>query len=131
MSYCPSASGLEKFSAAARAMARTESLRYGRGSLAVDLADSDRAWRSAVHAMWKHLTRRQPVTAVTVRRVTSASHSDYRVIVRRSCGEALVSRSLTVTVGPRPAPGQPECSACAETVFLLDRYGRALIYYVH
>jgi len=131
LSYCPSASGLEKFDAAAEGTARTDSLRYGRVSLTVDLGDSDRAWRPTVRAMWKHLTRRQPVTAVTVRRVTSASHSGYRVIVRRSCGEALVSRSLTVTVGPRPTPGQPACSACAETMFLVDRFGRALIYYVH
>ena len=131
LSYCPSASGLEKFDAAAEGTARTDSLRYGRMSLTVDLADSDRAWRPTVRTMWTLPTRTQPVSAITVRRVTSASHNPYRVIVRRSCGEALVRRSLTVTVGPRPTPGAPECSACAETMFLLDRYGHALIYYVH
>jgi hypothetical protein len=131
LSHCPSTSGLEKFDAPSEGTARADSLRYGRVSLAVDLGDSDRAWRPTVRMMWKLPTHTQPVTAVTVRRVTSASHSGYRVIVRRSCDEALVNRSLTVTVGPRPTPGAPECEACAETVFLLDRYGRALIYYVH
>jgi len=38
LSYCPSASGLEKFDEAAEGMARTGSLRYGRVSSTVDLA---------------------------------------------------------------------------------------------
>jgi hypothetical protein len=88
LSYCPSASGLEKFDAAAEGTARTDSLRYGRMSLTVDLADSDRAWRPTVRTMWKLPTRTQPVSAITVRRVTSASHNPYRVIVR-SAGETI------------------------------------------
>ncbi len=121
-----------RFGARARTAARADSLRYGRVSLSVDLAASDRAWQPTVRAMWQGKAPGQAGEGgVVVRRVSGASENPYRVIVRRSCGGALVSRSLAVTVGPRPAPGQRECSACAETAFLIDRRGRALIYYVH
>ncbi len=131
LSDCPSPTGLQQFSAHTEANARANAVRYGRVSLSLDLADSDRSWQPTVRTMWKHHSPNRPAEDWTVRKLTAASRNPYRVIVRRSCGEPLVSRSLAVTVGPPPAPGHRECSACAETMFLIDRSGRALIYYVH
>jgi hypothetical protein len=135
LSFCPNPVGLERFDARAEAAARSESLRYGRVSLAEDLASSDGAWQPSVRAMWARRDEHGPPASegqgVAVRQVVSLRRDSYRVIVRRSCGEQLVRRSLTVTVGPRPAPGELECDACAETMFLVDRSGRALIYYIY
>jgi hypothetical protein len=127
---CPSAAGLAPFTAAASAAARSSSLSYGRVSLSRDLADSDRAWQPSVRAIWGgHL----PAASqdVRIRGVSGGDATPYRVIVRRSCGGALISRSLVVTVGPLTQPGETECDACAETLFFVDRRGRALIYFVY
>jgi hypothetical protein len=127
---CPSAAGLVPFTAAASAAARSISLSYGRVSLSRDLADSDRAWQPSVRAMW---AGHSPAASqdVRIRGVSGGGATPYRVIVRRSCGGALISRSLAVTVGPLTQPGEAECDACAETLFFVDRHGRALIYFVH
>jgi hypothetical protein len=53
--------------------------------------------------------------------------SGYAVIVRSSCGQSLVSRSLQVTIGPRDM----RCDACRTQLFFLDRHGHALVYYVY
>lgn len=132
LTACPNPVGLERFTAGTRTAARRAALRYGRVSLAVDLADSDRAWQPSVRAMWKGITGTPPGTGgELVRKVQNASANGYRVIVGRSCGQALVRRSLIVTVGPRPVPGTPPCEACAESVFFVARHGHALIYFVY
>jgi len=56
-----------------------------------------------------------------------ASRSGYAIIVRYSCGEPLVAKSLLVTIGQRNA----RCDACRSQVFFIDRRGRALIYFVY
>jgi len=94
----------------------------------VDLADSDRAWQPIVRALWNGHTQTRPADSRVVLDVTAASKIPYRVIVRRCCGQALIGRSLTVTVGRL---SQPACDACAETMFFIDRTHRPLIYYVH
>lgn len=128
---CPNPAGLERFTEGARNAARRDALRYGRVSLAVDLADSDRAWQPSVRAMWASASTRPAPGSTVVRKVQNATSNGYRVIVRRSCGQALVRRSLTVTVGPTPVPGTPPCEACAENMFFVDRRGHALIYFVY
>jgi hypothetical protein len=50
-----------------------------------------------------------------------------RLAVGRSCGQALVARSLSVVIGPHP---RPDCD-CTRTLFFVDRRGRSLLYYVH
>jgi hypothetical protein len=126
---CPRAAGLVPFTAGARAAARSSSLSYGRVSLSRDLADSDRAWQPSVRAMWHG---HPPGASQDVRiRGVSGDATPYRVIVHRSCGGGLISRSLAVTVGPLTQPGEAECEACAETLFFVDRRGRALIYFVY
>jgi hypothetical protein len=132
LSSCPDAAGLQPFGASSEGAARREALRYGRVSLAADLAESDRSWQATVRARWAHSHGRPPSEAgEVVRRVSGASHNPYRAIVRRACGSRLLAKSLTVTVGPRAEAGKAPCSACARTIFMLDRRGRALIYYVH
>jgi hypothetical protein len=58
------------------------------------------------------------------------SWSAYSVLVRSSCGRALVGNSLIVDVGPRQTH-PPHCYACVSTLFFLDRRGRALSYYLY
>ena len=125
---CPSSEGLVAFDSAGRKAAGAAALGYGRKSLASDLANSDRAWRREVEVMWRRGTHPVPVR---VRGVKRASANPYHVIVRRSCGSGIVARSLTVTVGPVPAPGERECTACELTFFFVDRRGHALIYYIY
>jgi hypothetical protein len=126
---CPRAAGLVPFTAGARAAARSSSLSYGRVSLSRDLADSDRAWQPSVRAMW-HGHPSGASQDVRIRGVSGGDATPYRVIVHRSCGGGLISRSLAVAVGPLTQPGEAECDACAET-FFVDRRGRALIYFVY
>jgi hypothetical protein len=53
--------------------------------------------------------------------------SSYEAIVRSSCGQSLVSRSLQVTIGPR----NTRCDACRTQLFFVDRRGHALPYSVY
>lgn len=132
LSSCPNPARLGPFGGTGERLARTEALRYGRISLSVDLADSDRSWRPAVRASWAGSHGRPPVQAgEVVRQVIAARRSAFRIIVSRSCGQALIDRSLAVTIGPRTPPGQRKCEACARTFFLIDRAARPLIYYVY
>ena len=129
---CPSPSGLRRPDALVEAQARVAAILYGRVSLATDIANSDRAWRPQVRAMWSYDSGK-PLAAETrvVRSETPAGASGYRIIVRRSCGAPLIRRSIVVTVAPATPVGQSPCEACAEHVFFLDRRGRALIYFVY
>ncbi len=130
--YCPSPERLARFASATRASARAAVQDYGRISLAHDLADSDRSWQAEVRAMWLGKpASRQPESTARVVDVTAATANAYSLIVRYACGGALVRHSLTVTTAPKQASGERPCQACRTTFFLIDRRGRALIYFVY
>jgi hypothetical protein len=77
--------------------------------------------------------RRRSVAAAQARAIYGSgklSWSAYSVLVRSSCGRALVGNSLIVDVGPRQTH-PPHCYACVSTLFFLDRRGRALSYYLY
>jgi hypothetical protein len=126
---CPSPAGLEAFDAPARRQARRETLAYSRAPLASALANSDRAWQPRVTALWRSGAARRE--AQVVRAVAAAGRSPYRVIVSYSCGRRLIRRSLVVALAPVQPAGEPHCEACVESFFLVDRRGRALIYFVY
>lgn len=132
LTYCPSRAGLERFAAAALREARSDALAYGRVSLTLDLSHSDRAWQPQVRAMWKTIKRKHPhAEPVVLRKVTAAGSIAYRIIVRRACGAKLIGYSLVVTIAPVQAAGEAPCEACDENFFVIDRRGRAFIYFVY
>ncbi len=132
LEYCPNREGRARFTRAARTSARAVVEDYGRISLAHDLADTDRSWQAEVRAMWVgKAASRAPQSTTRVVDVTAASANAYSVIVRYACGGALVRHSLTVTSAPKQTPREPLCQACRTTFFLIDRRGRALIYFVY
>jgi hypothetical protein len=132
LTYCPDATGLIAFGSAAQRTARSNAVDYGRVSMALDLKHSDRAWQPTVRATWTSSHGTPPAeSGLLIRKTGSATHNPYKIIVQHSCGKPLVEHSLTVTVGPPTRPGQAECTACAKTLFFVDRRGVPLIYYVH
>lgn len=122
---CPSQAGLERFGADARARARKEALGYSSAGRARDLANSDRAWQPSVGSS------APSGQAMMLDGAGPAARSGYAIIVRHSCGARLLKRSYVVAVGPAQAPGTPHCVACISHFFLLDRRGRALIYFIY
>jgi hypothetical protein len=134
LELCPDPAGLERFTRAVEASAGVAARDYGRVSLAFDLSNSDRSWRPEVRAMWERQTdASHPPFAEKLVTVTSATANGYRLIVGRACGARLLGRSLAITLAPirTPRPGEGECQACRSTLFLVDRGGRALIYFVY
>jgi hypothetical protein len=130
LTACPNLRGLEAFSHSATRMARREVSRFARVSLAYDLAVTDRAWQPNVRAAWKHrsLPGHGPEFVLGPSR-----RSPYSAIVKYSCGQAILSHTLTLTAVPgrHHESNPPGCVACRTTFFLLDRSGYPLIYFVY
>lgn len=129
---CPNPTGLRAFAKAAVTAATTVARSYGRVSLSHDLIHSDPSWWRGVRQEWAASKRGRPVSdRLRVLDTTSATKTGYRIIVARSCGTALVERSLTVVVGPPQAEKGPHCNACNITYFLIDRLGHPLVYFAY
>ncbi len=128
LSHCPSPAGLTTFGRLATDRALRMASRFNRVSLTFDLHNSDRSWWPTLRQLWRsgHFNT-SPVTVE--RRVLPGSRDAYATIVRFSCGRTIVRRSIAITVLPT---GQRfrSCSDCAATLFLIDRRGRPLVYYV-
>ena len=128
---CPNPAGLDPFDAKTTKLVVRIARSYDRTSLADDLRNSDRAWWPQVRHMWRSSRPgKGAVNQVVYGPGTPLSKSGYSVIVRFSCGQSLVARSLTVGIGPRQTRLQ-HCEACISHAFFLARRGRALIYYVY
>jgi hypothetical protein len=125
---CPNPSGLVSFTAATTKRAVQIASSYDRISLAVDLRNSDRAWWPQVRALWRPGKPEQGAANQVVDGSSLGSKIAYRGVVRHSCGSALVTKSLTVYLAPRQRHG---CDACVASVFVIDRRGRALIYWLN
>ena len=132
LATCPNPAGLQAFTTAGQVSAVKIARSYLLISEATDLRNSDRAWWPQARHVWSKRTSSTGATSEVTAIYGSelASRSDYAVIVRFSCGQALVSKSLLVGVGPRQTH-PPRCGDCVSQVFLLDRRGHALIYYIH
>ena len=131
LAACPNPAGLESFNIAATATATVLARGYARISEATDLRDADRAWWPQVRRMWRG--RRTPPgegVGMGIYRAGPAARSAYPVIVKFSCGQSLVARSLVVSVGARQTH-PPYCGDCVSQLFFVDRRGHTLIYYVH
>jgi len=127
LAACPNPAGLTSFTTSATAAARRTASRYLRVSEAADLRASDRAWWPLVRQSWRSRKPGKGAGAEAALGSEPASRSGYAVIVRFSCGQSLIAKSLLVTVG---APNA-RCVACRSQVFFIDRRGRALIYFVY
>jgi len=130
LAACPNQSGLETFGVAATRLAVGIADTYDRHSLRSDLRNSDRAWWPEVRRTWRSGKPGRGVTYQVVYGSEPLSRSGYSVIVRSSCGSALVAKSLLVNIGPRQTH-PPYCEACISQLFFVDRRGRALIYYLY
>jgi hypothetical protein len=130
---CPSLVGLQGFSNTAVITARADVMRYGRVSLADDLAASDLSWQPSVRITWRTATHKVKGKRVgeVVLGPTHASRNPYSVIVRRSCGQKVVARSITFTTVPGSKSHPMNCEACRGTIFLIDRRGYPLIYFAY
>jgi hypothetical protein len=129
LAACPDPAGLESFNIAAIVTATVLARGYALISEASDLRDSDRAWWPQVRRMWRG---RRPSKG-SVGQISGqgpAARSAYSVIVRFSCGQSLVAKSLIVDVGARETH-PPYCGDCVSQLFFVDRRGHTLIYYVH
>ena len=127
VSPCPNPEGLRQFTPPVTSAAVASAGRYDRVSEAVDLRASDRAWWAAVRTVWRTGTPGKGAENQVVDGSEALGRSGYAVIVRASCGESLVSRSLQVTIGPR----HMRCAACRSQLFFVNRRGHALLYYVY
>jgi hypothetical protein len=130
LTACPSPRGVQGFSHSAVQKARREVSRFGRVSLSYDLAAADAAWQPNVRAAWKHrgLPGHGPEFVLGPSRGIP-----YSAIVKYSCGQAIVSHTITLTTVPgrHDQSNPPGCVACRTTYFLLDRSGHPLIYFVY
>jgi hypothetical protein len=131
LTACPNPAGLERFNSRATKLAVRVAGTYQRISLAEDLRNSDRAWWPEVRHTWRSgKPSKEALNQVAYGSGSPLSNNSYSVIVRFSCGQSLVARSLVVGIGPRQTH-PPYCSACISTLFFVDRRGRALIYYLY
>jgi hypothetical protein len=129
LATCPNPAGLRRFTARDRRATARLVVSYGRESRTHDLRDSDPSWWPNVLSLWKkpvHARQQDVVLSVAV-----ARSSAYRIIVRHSCGRRLLGLSAAVTAGPTPPTHQPQCEACKYTVFMVNRFGHPLIYFVY
>lgn len=126
---CPSPSGLEAFNARARKLAGAIAHSYGHASLAVDLRNSDRAWWPHVRAMWRWPAKERAEEVVYGFGTGSRYSGGYSPLLVFSCGEALVTKTVGVGVGPRQSGHNRGCNACISTLFFVNRRGKPLIYY--
>ncbi len=128
---CPNPAGLERFNGATTKLAVEIASSYDRIGLAHDRRDSDRAWWPQVRDMWRSgKPSEEALHQVVYGSGEPLAKSSYSVIVRFSCGRSLVAKSLTVRIGPRQTH-PPYCQACISSLFLVNRRGRALVYYVY
>lgn len=125
---CPNPSGLESFTATTRKRAAQIASSYGRISVAVDLRNSDPAWWPQVRALWHSRRPAQGTANHVVDGSSLGPDIAYHVVVRYSCGSALVTKSLAVYLAPGQRHG---CNACVARIFFIDRRGHALIYWMN
>ena len=129
LAACPNPAGLERFNIYAIATATVLARGYALISEATDLGISDRARWPQVRRMWQG-RRLDKGSVGQISGQGPAVRSAYSVIVRFSCGQSLVAKSLVVDVGPRPTHA-PSCGDCVSQLFFVDRRNHPLIYYVH
>ncbi len=131
LAACPNPAGLERFNSTTTKLAIRIAGSYDRISLAHDLHGSDRAWWPQVREMWKSgKPSEEALHDVVYGSGEPLARNSYAVIVRFSCGQSLVAKSLTVGIGPRQSH-PPYCEACISSMFFVDRRGQALIYYLY
>jgi hypothetical protein len=131
LAACPNPAGLERFDSTTTKAAVRIAGSYERISLANDLRNSDRAWWPQVRDAWRSgKPSKEALNRVVYGSGEPLARNGYSVIVRFSCGNALVAKSLIVGIGPRQTH-PPYCDACISTLFFVDRRGRALIYYLY
>jgi hypothetical protein len=122
MGECPSPSGVRPFGASARTQAVREAKVLDTGFWG-DLGVSDRAWWPGVYA--DAVDTFYDPGAHRVVSLGAAADDLYAGAVTRSCGQALVDKSLAIVVGPS------EYSSQVSHLYFLDREGRALLYWQH
>ena len=134
LSSCPNVAGLRSFSKSAVIAARAEVMRYGRIDMPDDLAASDLSWQPSVRAMWRDRHFKPghgPQFVLGPSPGTPVTDGSYGIIVRRSCGAKILSRTLEFTSVPGHRSHPPTCDACRTTFFTIDRDGHPLIYFVN
>jgi hypothetical protein len=121
LSSCPSDKGLQRFSPSVVAQAAQIAKTYNSGQFAADVAVTDRSWWTADFNRYAsgNLGGSHVVT-----RETPASKSPAATGLTAACGHELVGDSIAVRVGPSAS------SDFAGTLYLLDRNGHPLVYYV-
>ncbi len=131
LAACPNPAGLERFSSTTAKTAVRIAGAYERVSVANDLRNSDPAWWPQVRDAWRSgKPPKEALKRVVYGAGEPLARNGYSVIVRFSCGGALVAKSLIVGIGPRQTH-PPYCSACISRLFFVDRRGRALIYFLY
>ena len=116
---CPSDRGLEPFTAAAIAEARTVASHYQSSQYASDLAVSDRSWWLGEFAAYD-----QPALGVhSVRLEESAGQTPIGAELSSACGNVLVRDSIVMYVG------RSGFSDGSGPIYLLDRGGNPMVYY--
>ena len=97
LTACPSLGGLQGFSHSTVQKARREVSRFERVSLSYDLAVTDAAWQPNVRVAWEHkgLPAHGPQFVLGPFRKIP-----YSAIVKYSCGQAILSHTITLTTVP-------------------------------
>ena len=128
LAACPSPAGLEPFDRRAKDSALRAASTYGRVSLDFDLRNSDRAWWPRLRELWRPDHPAAGATSEVAGGLSPGPKTAYAVIVRYSCGLALVRKSIAVYLAPRH---RHNCDACVASVYFIDRRGHALIYWLN
>jgi hypothetical protein len=131
---CPSATGLQRFSSAARSTARSAMERFGSRGLSEDLHDSDRAWWPQVLLDWQGGSSGKSNHDAPVRILyTGALMSPYPSArlgapnlasqILAGCGRRVANDSYVIVNGSRTRP------ALHGAEFFLNRHGHVLLYF--
>ncbi|WP_249018899.1 hypothetical protein [Conexibacter sp. S30A1] len=121
LATCPSDAGLERFSAAAISGAERIARRYMSGQFASDIAVTDRSWWAAD---FNALAEGNTGGSHSVAGEGPAAQTPAAARIERACGTRLVSDSVAIAVR------RSSHSDFSGTLYLLDRRGQPLVYYV-
>lgn len=130
-SLCPNPKGTEPFTANAVKAAVRETDDFLKVSIGAEKLVADRSF-------WPQLHKREPGFGLVskfgsyVAQATTLSSGPGAVLVRHSCGAALLGRTQEVVLVPLLPDGQPQrCAACRVHFYYVDRQGRVLLYFLY
>ncbi len=121
LASCPSEVGIEPFTTAAIGAAKRIARNYSSSQFASSITVTDRSWWTVEFNAFASGNLGGPHTVTGARPAVQTAAA---AGIERACGTKLIQDSLAVTLGASPY------STLTGTLYLLDRAGHPLVYYV-